>query len=1710
MIRKKTIRLLWLIPLSLLAIAQTVVAQQWNPGHKIGTVAGIYNFSYSQTPSQLVEIFPAAIPNTGLTYQWWSSLSPVTGFTAIGGATASSYSPPALTSTSQNTYYYRQTTHTASGASINSNIIKITVVSVNWEDINYIREHDVITTGISTWTSVDQLAIGQKLQTTTYLDGIGRSVEKVSRETATPANPNDTWGDMVQFSQYDVYGREDKRYLPYTSTSQSGKFKTATSTEQPQYYTNVYNETFAYSKISFDNSPLNRVMNVKAPGTAWAAAAGNSAVYDINTTTDDVKKFSVDYVQGHAPVYDGAYPANSLYKLTYTDENGKQVIEFINKSGQTILKKVQLDNAPSATYTGWICTYSVYDDFGLLRFEIQPEGVKYLEANGWSFTGTNGPTVLAEQVFQYNYDEKGRTVWKKAPGAQPLNMLYDIRDRVVFMQDGNQAALATPQWTANLYDELDRTIITTLYNTNKTITQLQTDITNSVTLSTVTVTNPYYPVTDLVLNNRQPGITLYEASNSIEFVTDANGSFESAANDEFTAQINPNAVAPGYTVTTATFNNPISNADLNNAAVTTVLKYLFYDNYSFSSVKTFNATYTNLSAYSTSDPNVIPIAKSLRTTSMTTGNMTRVLGTNTFLSATHYYDERGQLIQTLGDNIKSGTDITTLQHHFDGRVLSSCSNHSAAGGGYSGYITLTKYLFDKLGRVTSVQKQFGSNAFKTISSYDYDDAGRVKTRHLDPGYTAGGNNDLESLSYSYNIHNQITGINKDYALKNPANYNKWGHFFGLYLGFDNRDNVFTNANLTGQVTGQLWNTQGDDAQRRYDYTYDNAGRLVTAAFTQKKHTGDAWSSSEMDFSVKGNSGKITYDLNGNLLNMLQRGVIPGTAAPIDIDNLTYAYAAYSNKLQSVTDQMTNTTVNGLFGDFKDGTNGGNPDYVYDNNGNLVIDLNKNAKDLGNVAGANGIKYNFLDKPEQIRIAGKGTIKIVYSADGEKLQRSFTPEPSGATITTTYINQFIYQETSGGGAATLQFINFEEGRIRVITPTSQSNGTLDALAVDGNMDLPNGKRGAYDYYIMDYLQNVRMILTEETHYAKNTCTMETSRAALEESVFGQTGGANEVATTRYSPVPSGWTGNTSTYVSRLGTNAGHNIGPNVLQKVMAGDKVTATVQYYYSTVPGGNNTNFVSTMLGNLVQAISGSSAANDLVKGAAANIGTQLNGLNDFANAVQPNGSNPGGNTPQAYLTILFFDERFNFIAAADGGVAQQQVASSVGSTGAPLGLNAVKAPKNGYAFIYVSNQSNNDVYFDDLVAGITTGNIIEENHYYAYGLKIAALSSKKSGDSYEGSLKNNYLYQGGYSEMDDDIGWNDFALRNYDPQIGRWVQQDPYQQFASPYVGMGDDPVSYTDPNGGSVIDPIAKTASTLSTTADKAITLGEVIIRSTSTTVSKVSSAINLASKISAASLLVNVVKSINILGGAVTAQQAGEGRTIHINDLGQVLIIFQGGNNSVFLHKAGTTSNDVFKQSSNLHPDAGGCLVGELGKSIDSNDFFGNLLDNHAAGAGNLSTFEWGNLVRQGEEWDLKDNPWSIFGVAWDFDQKNPKGGHTKFTFGNYNFSSAADVGNYHAGYTGTYAGIDYDWQWKGAGAAEMIKNGQWGKFLNPFTYSSPPYGDNATDYMWNTKGMDDAARKMGKKTASQYAAEKAAHAEKKVKSLKNEIRNQIGQF
>ena len=47
------------------------------------------------------------------------------------------------------------------------------------------------------------------------------------------------------------------------------------------------------------------------------------------------------------------------------------------------------------------------------------------------------------------------------------------------------------------------------------------------------------------------------------------------------------------------------------------------------------------------------------------------------------------------------------------------------------------------------------------------------------------------------------------------------------------------------------------------------------------------------------------------------------------------------------------------------------------------------------------------------------------------------------------------------------------------------------------------------------------------------------------------------------------------------------------------------------------------------------------------------------------------------------------------------------------------------------------------------------------------------------------------------------FQLRLWDGRIGRWLSPDPYGQYDSPYLGMGNNPINGTDVDGGWFGDP-------------------------------------------------------------------------------------------------------------------------------------------------------------------------------------------------------------------------------------------------------------------------------------------------------------------
>lgn len=78
---------------------------------------------------------------------------------------------------------------------------------------------------------------------------------------------------------------------------------------------------------------------------------------------------------------------------------------------------------------------------------------------------------------------------------------------------------------------------------------------------------------------------------------------------------------------------------------------------------------------------------------------------------------------------------------------------------------------------------------------------------------------------------------------------------------------------------------------------------------------------------------------------------------------------------------------------------------------------------------------------------------------------------------------------------------------------------------------------------------------------------------------------------------------------------------------------------------------------------------------------------------------------------------------------------------------------------------------------------------YYPFGMKFLTLNSYRFG------------YQGEYAEDEtgeEGLKSNTFQLRLYNPRLGRWLSTDPYGQFHSPYLAMGNNPIGSVDVDGG------------------------------------------------------------------------------------------------------------------------------------------------------------------------------------------------------------------------------------------------------------------------------------------------------------------------
>ncbi|MDX2303068.1 MAG: RHS repeat-associated core domain-containing protein [Microscillaceae bacterium] len=116
---------------------------------------------------------------------------------------------------------------------------------------------------------------------------------------------------------------------------------------------------------------------------------------------------------------------------------------------------------------------------------------------------------------------------------------------------------------------------------------------------------------------------------------------------------------------------------------------------------------------------------------------------------------------------------------------------------------------------------------------------------------------------------------------------------------------------------------------------------------------------------------------------------------------------------------------------------------------------------------------------------------------------------------------------------------------------------------------------------------------------------------------------------------------------------------------------------------------------------------------------------------------------------------------------------------------------------IFVANEGNEDVWFDDLEITVDEALITQENHYYPFGMNIVSL--EKQGDP-----NHKFQYNGKEKQEEFGLNWMDYGWRNYDAQLGRWHSIDNLTEKyppLSPYNYVSNNPLIFVDPNGEELI---------------------------------------------------------------------------------------------------------------------------------------------------------------------------------------------------------------------------------------------------------------------------------------------------------------------
>ncbi|PWG78248.1 RHS repeat domain-containing protein, partial [Pararcticibacter amylolyticus] len=716
--------------------------------------------------------------------------------------------------------------------------------------------------------SLETTTTGQLQRSVQYFNHFGYPTVNIELD-AVPLG-----GDRVTLQETDGYFRKSKSWLPIAKNTHGGQYLSPEQLQIEVKAATLYeNDQRPYSQTVYDGSPLDLVVEQYGPGDDWFKNKRSVKSDRIANAGTSGPLACARYMLGGSPAArtftkTGFYADNELYVTKTTNEDNHDSYEFKDKAGRMVLSRRMNGTLPHDTYY-------VYDNYGNLSFVLPPLASDALTAT--NTTWDESATAVKNFAYIYKYDAYNRCISKKLPGCEPIYSIYDKADRVIYTQDGEQRAKATPEWTFSIPDAFGRVALTG-------------KCTNSLSFQS-------NPLADILVKAEYTGGT--------------------------------NAFK-GYTVSGITLTSPeilsVNYYDNYTFLNTNGITGAGYKDYGKADIQldSYQETYVEATRSITLQPGFYVPAGSnfhavvsggttdslpeggfgVRYTSakgMLTGTLTAQLESGGVISSDYlysvkYYDNRGRVVQA-AEKVTGGSNRLSYKYNFAGSPLFVLESQSVQGLETN---ILTAYTYDQANRRLT-EKVTVNGVEQAAVAYTYDEAGRLNGQK----YAKGSWSTAESMGY--NVRSWLT--------------EKSGSYFSMGLRYNNILTPGSTKLFGGGISEWSWqHTSGSN--NMYSLKYDAAERLTGAQ--QYVSDGSNWTDATSHYTENG----ISYDKNGNILT-LQR-----SAGGSIVDNLTYSYEG--NRLSALNESVASPGASDIL--VQGGTAQGT--YQYNANGNMIYDSRK--------------------------------------------------------------------------------------------------------------------------------------------------------------------------------------------------------------------------------------------------------------------------------------------------------------------------------------------------------------------------------------------------------------------------------------------------------------------------------------------------------------------------------------------------------------------------------------------------------------------------------------------------------------------------------------------------------------------------------------------------------------------------------------------------